>query len=73
MAFGIFGAVWAFSFGILFVLAFVFWLLMLIDCATKPKKKIDKYGGKFVWILIIALLGLIGAAVYYFVVKRKTD
>lgn len=42
----------------------VFWIWMLIDCATKePSTGNDK----LIWILVIALTHLIGAAVYYFV------
>ncbi len=53
--------------------AVIFWVLMLIDCATKPDKKVKKYGGKIVWILIIVLLGLLGAIIYYFAVKGNTS
>ena len=45
---------------------FVFWILMLIDCAKRNFKNDNE---KVVWILVIALLGFIGAAIYYFVVK----
>ena len=48
------------------VLAFVFWIFMLIDCA---KRKFKTDNEKIVWIIVIALLGAIGAAVYYFAVK----
>jgi len=48
---------------------FVIWLLMLIDCAKRdfcPNKENDK----LIWILVIVLVGWIGAIIYYFVVKR---
>lgn len=48
------------------ILAFVFWLLMLIDAI---KRDIEH---KPVWILILLLTGIIGAIIYYFAVKRKT-
>jgi len=56
---------------ILFIIAlavflFVFWILMLIDCAKRNFKNDNE---KVVWIIVIALLGAIGAAIYYFVVK----
>lgn len=41
-----------------------FWIWMLIDCATKEP---DTGNTKVVWILIIVLTHLIGAAIYYFV------
>lgn len=45
------------------VLSFVFWLWMLIDCATKePSEGNDKV----VWIIVILLAGIVGAIVYYF-------
>ena len=51
----------------LMFLPLIFWILMLVDCA---KRKYKKENDKVMWILIVALLGVIGAAVYYFVVKR---
>ena len=39
---------------------------MLVDCA---KRDFNKDNEKVVWIIVIALLGAIGAAIYYFVVK----
>jgi len=44
---------------------FVFWLRMLIHAAksTNPNK--------VVWIILIVLTQVLGAIIYYFVVKRK--
>ena len=65
----------AFGLGIMFfmfffialgIAAFIFWILMLVDCA---KRKFTSDNEKVVWIIIIALLGVIGAIVYYFVIK----
>jgi len=48
--------------------ATAFWVWMLIDCATnEPSEGNDKV----VWILVIALTGLIGALIYYFVRRPK--
>jgi len=56
---------------LLFILAiifsFVFWILMIVDCAKRNMKSDDR----IVWILILVFLGIIGAVVYYFVVKRR--
>ena len=52
----------------LVVFLFVFWILMIIDCAKRNFKNENE---KVVWIIVIALLGAIGAAVYYFAVKVK--
>ena len=48
------------------ILMFVFWILMLIDCAKRNFKKDNE---KVIWIIVIALLGALGAVIYYFVVK----
>jgi hypothetical protein len=45
----------------------IFWIWMLIDCATKEQNPNDKV----VWILIMAVTPLIGAVVYFFVRRRK--
>jgi hypothetical protein len=48
-----------------FVLAgTVFWILMIVECATKE----PSYGNdKLIWILIIIFTHWIGALIYYFV------
>lgn len=52
----------------LIIWAIIFWILMLIDCAKRKfKGDIDKV----VWILIIIFVGIIGAIIYYFVIKKK--
>ena len=46
------------------VLGTVFWIWMIIDVATKePSDSNDKT----MWVLIVVLTGVIGAAIYYFV------
>lgn len=50
------------------ILAIIFWIYMLIDCAKRTFKKADD---KIIWIIIIALLQWVGALIYYFVIKRK--
>ena len=47
-------------------LLFAFWVWMIIDCA---KRNFRKDTDKAVWILVIALLSVLGAAIYYFAVK----
>lgn len=49
------------------IFSFVFWILMIIDCA---KRKMSD-GERIAWILVLLLLGVLGAAIYYFAVKKK--
>jgi len=48
------------------ILLFVFWIWMIIDCAKRDFKKENE---KIIWILVIVLLSVLGATVYYFAVK----
>jgi len=50
------------------IFLFVFWILMIIDCATR---KFKDNTDKVVWIIVIVFLHIIGAIIYYFVIKRK--
>ena len=50
------------------ILGLVFWIWMIVDCATnEPSEGNDKV----VWILIIVLTQIIGALIYYFVRRPK--
>jgi prolipoprotein diacylglyceryltransferase len=53
---------------ILPILATVFWVWMIIDCA---QRKFKNKNDKTVWILIIIFTNVLGAAIYYFIVKKK--
>lgn len=60
-----------FGFGFFF-LAFVlmvgggvFWLMMIIHAASKPIEN------RPMWIVLMVLTGVVGALIYYFVVKRS--
>jgi len=50
------------------ILGTAFWIWMIIDCA---KRDFKKENDKVVWILVIVLLQIIGAIIYYFAVKIK--
>ncbi|MEK6853015.1 MAG: PLDc N-terminal domain-containing protein [Nanoarchaeota archaeon] len=50
---------------VLVVLAFAFWIWMLVDCATRNFRKEND---KVIWILIILLANILGAFIYFFVV-----
>ncbi len=49
------------------ILSTVFWFMMIIHAA---KHNIEN---KTVWVIVIVLTGIIGALIYYFVVKREFD
>ena len=53
-------------FGILGIVTMVFWIMMLVHAATHDIKD------KAMWIILMVFTGFIGAAIYYFVVKRHT-
>ena len=44
----------------------VFWIWMIIDCAKREFKNENE---KVIWIIVIVLLNVLGATVYYFAVK----
>lgn len=68
IALGILGVLLILSLVAIAIWAFVFWILMIIDCATRRfKDSIEKV----VWIIVIVFLQIIGALIYYFVVKRN--
>lgn len=46
---------------------FVLWVFMLIDCA---KRKFKNDNDRVLWILLLVFFGIIGAVIYYFVVKK---
>lgn len=71
-AFGIFFIV-IMVFYMLFIAAaiagFVFWIIMIIDVAQRTNW--ENENDKTMWILIVILTGVIGALIYYFMVRKK--
>lgn len=51
----------------LLVFSFVFWILMIIDAA---QRKGLSDGERIAWILVLVFIGIIGAIIYYFAVKK---
>lgn len=47
------------------------WIWMLIDAAKRTNWKQES--DKTLWIILIVLLGALGAIIYYFAVKRPLD
>lgn len=64
---GIFLAVFFVTFGLVFLAFTIFWILMLIHALNHDVKD------KTVWVLVIIFTGILGAAIYYFIVKRNFD
>ena len=66
-AFGIIGwfGVVFFLFFLVMLAGFAFWIWMIVDCAQHEKKD------QLAWILVIVFAQLLGAIIYYAVVKRK--
>lgn len=64
--FGLFIFVW-FFFVAVGIFGSIFWIWMLIHAATNEIKD------KVVWVLVLIFTHIIGAVIYYFVVKRPFD
>jgi hypothetical protein len=56
-----------FFFWILAILATIFWLWMLIDALVNERRTEEK----LLWFLVIVLLNVIGALIYFFVRKAN--
>jgi uncharacterized membrane protein YozB (DUF420 family) len=58
---------------IIAILLFVLWLWALIDCLKRQDGKfaIGGNNAKLIWVLVIIFTGIIGALIYYFLIKRK--
>lgn len=50
------------------IAAFVFWLLMLIDCV---KRDFKGENDKVVWVLLMIFLHILASILYYFIIKAK--
>lgn len=51
--------------GPIFLILFIFWLWMLIDCAKR------EFDDKALWIILLIFLNFLAAILYFFIVKRK--
>lgn len=52
---------------IIALLVFLFWIWMIIDCVQRGFRN---QGEKIIWIVVIALLGWLGALLYLIIVKN---
>ncbi len=58
---------------IIFSILLFFWIWMLIDCVTRPYYEFhtENMYMKLVWFIVIIFGNLLGAILYYNLVKRK--
>jgi prolipoprotein diacylglyceryltransferase len=54
---------------ILFIIATIFWIKMLIHCIKNPALNDTQ---KIVWVLVILFTHLIGALIYYILVRNQS-
>ena len=50
------------------IAAFVFWILMLIDCIKRDFRDSNE---KVIWVLLMIFLQVLAAILYYFMIKAK--
>ncbi len=65
---GIFFLIIWLLFFIAFLLCIVFWGIMIVDVVNR---KFAKSEDKTLWVLVVVFAGIIGALIYYFMVKKK--
>ncbi len=55
------------------ILFLVLWVWMLIDCIKRPDDEFAIGGNyaKIIWIIVIIFAGLIGALIYFVLIKRE--
>lgn len=49
------------------VLLLIFWIFMIVDAA---KRNFKNESEKIAWILVVVLVGWLGAVIYYFAIKK---
>ncbi len=50
------------------ILLFAFWIWMLVDCAKREFRNMVE---KIVWLIVVALIGWLGALVYFIAVRSS--
>jgi phosphotransferase system glucose/maltose/N-acetylglucosamine-specific IIC component len=64
---------WGIGIAVIVILSiglFIFWIKMLIDVCTR---KFNNTTEQIIWVIVIALMHLLGALVYYFMVKKTNS
>ncbi len=65
--FGMLGLFFGLVAAVISIIVFVFWILMIVDCV---KRKFKDDTEKVVWLLVIIFAGIVGALIYYFIIKK---
>ncbi|MBA3678754.1 PLDc N-terminal domain-containing protein [Candidatus Saccharibacteria bacterium] len=68
---GIFLIIWMLFWLAISIFFLVFWILMLMDVVKRTNWKQES--DKTLWLILVILLGGLGAVIYYFAVKRELD
>ncbi|MFA5337090.1 MAG: PLDc N-terminal domain-containing protein [Candidatus Omnitrophota bacterium] len=50
------------------VVGLIFWIMMLVDCL---QRKFENSTEKIIWVVVIIALSLLGAILYWAMVKNK--
>jgi hypothetical protein len=53
----------------LFLAGAIFWVWMFIDCLTRENYR--DQNDKVVWVIVLLLASILGAVLYFFLVKRR--
>jgi hypothetical protein len=64
-----FGGAWGvagIAMAVIWLLAFIFWIWMLVDAVTR---RFEDNVEKIIWVLVIIFANIIGALIYFFVIK----
>ncbi|MAG52458.1 MAG: hypothetical protein CMH62_00675 [Nanoarchaeota archaeon] len=57
-----------FNFSPFYIILTIFWVWMLVDCLKRNFKKDNE---KLIWVIVLLFAHVIGAAIYFFLVKSK--
>lgn len=57
----------------IFLAGLVLWIKMLMDCIKREEFQIKGDNAQLIWILILLFGGVIGAVLYYFLEKKKSE
>jgi hypothetical protein len=59
-------------FGLLWLASTVVWIWALVDCVRVPEDSMYESGTKLIWVLIIVLLHVIGAVIYFAIGRPRS-